>query len=47
VAGPHGAVKVQLMGRVGNERVLGFYEHLGYEDAETIVLARWLRPPSG
>jgi ribosomal protein S18 acetylase RimI-like enzyme len=41
----HGAVKVQLMVRIGNERVLGFYEHLGYEDAETTVLARWLRPP--
>ncbi len=30
----HGTVKVQLMVRSTNEAVLGFYEHLGYEDAD-------------
>ena len=33
----HGAVKVQLMVRSTNEEVLGFYEHLGYEDANVQV----------
>ena len=33
----HGAVKVQLMVRSTNEAVLGFYEHLGYEDADVQV----------
>ena len=38
----HGAVKVQLMIRGGNATVLGFYDHLGYEDADALVRAKWL-----
>jgi ribosomal protein S18 acetylase RimI-like enzyme len=38
-----GAVKVQLMVRSTNEAVLGFYEHLGYEDAEVQVRSKWLK----
>jgi ribosomal protein S18 acetylase RimI-like enzyme len=37
-----GAVKVQLMVRHTNTAALGFYERLGYEDADVTVLARWL-----
>lgn len=37
-----GAVKVQLMVRSTNEAVLGFYDHLGYEDAEVQVRSKWL-----
>lgn len=37
-----GAVKVQLMIRSTNEAVLGFYQHLGYEDAEVQVRSKWL-----
>ena len=37
-----GAVKVQLMVRSDNGQVLGFYEHLGYEDADVQVRAKWL-----
>ncbi|MBH0130062.1 GNAT family acetyltransferase [Salinibacterium sp. NK8237] len=38
-----GAVKVQLMVRSTNKQATGFYEHLGYEDADVRVLAKWLR----
>jgi ribosomal protein S18 acetylase RimI-like enzyme len=38
----HGAPKVQLMVRDTNNAALGFYERLGYDDAHTTVLARWL-----
>ncbi|MCU1442608.1 MAG: family acetyltransferase [Cryobacterium sp.] len=38
----HGAVKVQLMVRSTNETVLGFYDHLGYEDAKVQVRSKWL-----
>ena len=38
----HGAVKVQLMVRSSNETVLGFYDHLGYEDADVQVRSKWL-----
>ncbi|WP_166870430.1 GNAT family acetyltransferase [Salinibacterium sp. ZJ450] len=38
----HGAVKVQLMVRSTNESVLGFYDHLGYEDADVQVRSKWL-----
>ena len=38
----HGAVKVQLMVRPTNEAVLGFYEHLGYEDADVQVRSKRL-----
>jgi ribosomal protein S18 acetylase RimI-like enzyme len=37
-----GAVKLNLMVRDGNSEALGFYQQLGYEDAEVTVLARWL-----
>lgn len=40
-----GAVKVQLMVRDENPAALAFYERLGYEDARTTVLARWLVDP--
>lgn len=41
-----GAVKVQLMVRDDNHEALVFYERLGYEDARTTVLARWLTEPN-
>lgn len=37
-----GTVKVQLMVRESNAGVIGFYEALGYEDADVRVLGRWL-----
>lgn len=37
-----GAVKVQLMVRAGNTAVLGFYDNLGYEDADVQVFSKWL-----
>jgi ribosomal protein S18 acetylase RimI-like enzyme len=40
-----GAVKLNLMVRNGNTEALGFYQQLGYEDAEVTVLARWLVDP--
>ena len=41
-----GVVKVQLMVRSGNDAVLGFYEHLGYEDANVQVRSKWLIQPT-
>jgi ribosomal protein S18 acetylase RimI-like enzyme len=38
-----GVAKLQLMVRHDNAEALGFYERLGYEDANVTVLARWLR----
>jgi ribosomal protein S18 acetylase RimI-like enzyme len=38
-----GVVKLNLMVRHTNSEAIGFYERLGYEDAEVTVLARWLR----
>jgi len=35
-----GVRKVRLMVRYGNERVLGFYDALGYADSECAVLGR-------
>ncbi|MEU2200784.1 GNAT family acetyltransferase [Isoptericola sp. NPDC019482] len=35
-----GVRKVRLMVRHGNERVLGFYDGLGYTDSECVVLGR-------
>ncbi|SKC49449.1 Ribosomal protein S18 acetylase RimI [Krasilnikoviella flava] len=35
-----GVRKVRLMVRHGNERVLGFYDSLGYTDSECVVLGR-------
>lgn len=37
-----GGEKIQLMVRHTNEKALGFYEHLHYEDAEVRVLAKWI-----
>jgi ribosomal protein S18 acetylase RimI-like enzyme len=37
-----GVVKAQLLVRETNTRVVGFYEHLGYEVAPRIVMSRWL-----
>lgn len=34
--------KLQLMVRRTNPEALGFYERLGYADAETVVLGRFL-----
>lgn len=42
-----GAVKVQLMVRRTNDAVVGFYERLGYEDQETVVLGRRFEPAPG
>jgi ribosomal protein S18 acetylase RimI-like enzyme len=41
-----GIVKVQLLVRQTNTKVVGFYEHLGFEVAPTIVMSRWLRDPA-
>jgi ribosomal protein S18 acetylase RimI-like enzyme len=38
----HGAVKVQLMVRQTNVAVTGFYDRLGYADADVRVLAKRL-----
>ena len=38
----HGVVKVNLMVRHDNPEALAFYERLGFEDAHTTVLAKWL-----
>jgi hypothetical protein len=37
--------KVQLMVRGTNTAARGFYERLGYDDARTVVLGRWLHEP--
>jgi len=37
-----GVRKVQLLVRPTNARVLGFYEHLGYERSPVTVMQRWL-----
>jgi GNAT superfamily N-acetyltransferase len=37
-----GIPKVQLMVRRTNPEVIGFYEALGYADADTVVLGRFL-----
>lgn len=37
-----GVRKVQLMVRPTNTKVLGFYEHLGYERSPVTVMQRWL-----
>ena len=35
-------VKVQLLVRETNTKVVGFYEHLGFEVAPRVVMSRWL-----
>jgi ribosomal protein S18 acetylase RimI-like enzyme len=37
-----GAVKVQLMVRHSNDGVISFYQELGYEESDVVVLAKWL-----
>lgn len=37
-----GVVKAQLMVRRAHAESAGFYERMGYEDAEVLVVARWL-----
>ena len=37
-----GVRKVQLLVRPTNAKVLGFYEHLGYERSPVTVMQRWL-----
>jgi hypothetical protein len=37
-----GVVKVQLMVRSENERVLNFFDKVGYEVSDVQVLSRWL-----
>ena len=37
-----GVPKIQLMVRTTNKAVVGFYEHLGYVDADVVVLGRRL-----
>jgi ribosomal protein S18 acetylase RimI-like enzyme len=37
-----GVVKIMLMIRPSNLKVRGFYEALGYEDQDRILMARWL-----
>jgi ribosomal protein S18 acetylase RimI-like enzyme len=41
----HDAPKAQLMVRDTNAAAAGFYERLGYEDAHTRVLGKWLVAP--
>jgi len=36
--------KLQLMVRADNAGAIGFYETLGYERSDVVVLARWLGP---
>jgi ribosomal protein S18 acetylase RimI-like enzyme len=38
----HGVPKLNLMVRIGNEAVLGFYEALGYGRDEVVVMSRRL-----
>ncbi len=37
-----GVVKVQLLVRETNTKVVGFYEHLGFEVAPRVVMSKWL-----
>ncbi|GLK85097.1 GNAT family acetyltransferase [Ancylobacter defluvii] len=37
-----GIVKVQLLVRETNTRVVGFYQHLGFEVAPRTVMSKWL-----
>ena len=41
-----GVVKVQLLVRETNTKVVGFYEHLGFEVAPRVVMSRWLEETS-
>jgi ribosomal protein S18 acetylase RimI-like enzyme len=37
-----GIAKAQLLVRETNTKVVGFYEHLGFEVAPRVVMSRWL-----
>jgi ribosomal protein S18 acetylase RimI-like enzyme len=37
-----GVVKVQLLVRETNTKVVSFYEHLGYEVAPRVIMSKWL-----
>jgi ribosomal protein S18 acetylase RimI-like enzyme len=37
-----GMAKLQLLVRRGNEKAGAFYQSIGYEEAQTIVFAKWL-----
>lgn len=37
-----GVVKVQLLVRETNTKVISFYEHLGFDVAPRAVMAKWL-----
>ena len=39
-----GVVKVQLLVRETNTKVVSFYEHLGFETAPRVVMGKWLTP---
>ncbi|ANC91617.1 GNAT family acetyltransferase [Azospirillum humicireducens] len=41
-----GMPKVQLLVRSTNERVLAFYEHLGYAKPPSTLMQKWLTNPS-
>ena len=45
-AAARGMPKIQLMVRSENTAVLGFYEAIGYERSDVVVMARWLRGES-
>lgn len=38
-----GVAKAQLLVRETNTKVLGFYEHLGFECAPRVMMGKWLR----
>jgi ribosomal protein S18 acetylase RimI-like enzyme len=37
-----GVVKVQLLVRETNTKVVSFYERLGYEVAPRVIMSKWL-----
>lgn len=41
--GERGVVKVQLLVREANTKVVTLYEHLGFEVAPGVVMSKWLR----
>jgi ribosomal protein S18 acetylase RimI-like enzyme len=41
-----GVVKVQLLVRETNTKVVSFYEHLGFEVAPRVVMGKWLSQPT-
>ena len=42
IGSANGGVKVQLVVRETNTKVVSFYEHLGFEVAQRVVMSRWL-----